>query len=204
MRLRVILLATIVVLFCATVPAQAEQGDMRWQFGLVSSTPTDDLSEPGETLEASDAFGFQTSFEYMVTDKLGLEPALTLGNHDIEVSDAVVPDFDLGDVDFFALMANLNFYVVQKDGLDLYVGPTVGMIFWDDFETDLFGPTQKVGTDDEFAYGVNAGLNVPFGGDKWAFSASLGYLIYELTLEDGTEDLGIDPIQLKAGVSYKF
>lgn len=206
MRTRVLVAAAVVASCCIAVPAWAEKGDMRVQLGALYSMPTDDLAEPGETLELDDSFGFQFSFEYMVTNTIGIEPSLGFSNHDVEVSGAGIPEFVLGDIDYRALLANVNLYVLRKDKLDVYVGPTVGYVFWGDLETDFFGTQEKLDADGELAFGVNAGLNAPFAGDKWAFSAALSYLFMDATLQGSAvePDLGVDPLQFRAGVSFKF
>jgi len=209
MRSRVLVAAALVALVWCGIPVWAGKGDMRAQFGIPYNMPTDDLAEPGERVQLDDAFGFQASFEYMVTDKIGVEPALSFTNHDVEVTSAAVPDFDLGEIGYFAVMSNVNFHVVQEDKMELYVGPTIGIIFWDDLETDLFGTTETFAADDDFAYGANIGLGIPFGKGKWGFTAGLTWLFTDITLESefGTAaepDLGVDPMRLNVGVSYKF
>jgi outer membrane protein W len=178
----------------------AEKGDQRVQFGLLYMVPTDDLVEPGETLELDESFGLQVSFERMVTDRIGVEPTIWSTSHDVEVSDAMVPDFDLGEIDLFAVAVNVNYRVLERDRVELFVGPTVGYAFWGDLETGL----GDFSADDEFVYGVNLGLDVPVGGGKWGVSGALGYLFSEIGLEGSGSDLGVDPFQLKLGLSYRF
>ena len=47
---------------------------------------------------------------------------------------------------------------------------------------------------------------MPLGAGNWAFSGVLGYHVMDLTMADDSlfPELGIDPIQLQAGVSYNF
>jgi outer membrane protein W len=196
---------TTMVVFCFCCsgflsPTSADTGDMQVRVGIVDSLPTDDYTEAGQKTELDSAVGFQASFEYMVTDQIGVEPAIALTNHDVTVKEAGMPDVALGDIDLFALTANVNFHVVQSDSVDLFVGPTVGYAFWGDLKTDL----QSFSVDGQFVYGFNVGVDVPFGEGDWAFSAAMNYLSADVSFGGDSPDLGVSPIQLKAGVSYKF
>ncbi len=197
------LVATALMLLLLVTPAWAADGEKRVQFGALYAMPTDDLTEGGTKTEADAALGFQASFEIMVNDKIGIEPGIQVANHDVDFEDAL-GETDLGDIDFTAVMATVNFHVLQRDKLDLYVGPTVGYVFWGDLTTDVFGPPETFSADDEVAYGASVGLDIPFGEGSWEFSAGLTYLFVEVTLEGGGTALGVDPIQGRAGVSYKF
>lgn len=204
MRTIVLVAAAVVALSWIAAPAWAEAGDMRLRFGVLESFPSDELKEPGETIKLDDAVGFFVGFEYMVSDLIGVEPELSFANHDVKVTDAAVPDFDLGDIDYRALTGTVNFHVVAKEKWNLHLGPTVGYVFWGDLKTTFLGGSEEIGADGEFTYGANVGLGVPFGDRPWGFSAALTYLFSDLTLDGGSSDLGVDPIQVKLGISYEF
>ena len=179
---------------------------MRLQFGVLYNSPTGDLQDPAGTLQASSELGFDVSFEYLVTDLFGVEPLFSSVSHTVELKDSGVPAFDVGDVDFMDLVINLNFHLLRDGVVDLYIGPTVGYVFWGDFETTLFGPSESFSTDSTFTYGLNFGVDVP-ANKKWAFSVGLSYLITDLTLSDNTSsdaDLSVDPLQLRLGVVVRF
>ena len=65
--------------------AVADKGAMRIQFGLLYNSSTDQLDGDGATLEVDDGVGAQLSFEYRITDLIGVEPALAFAPHDIEI-----------------------------------------------------------------------------------------------------------------------
>ncbi|MDX1389427.1 MAG: hypothetical protein R3344_09580, partial [Acidobacteriota bacterium] len=61
--------------------------------------------------------------------------------------------------------------------------------------------------DDDFTYGLNVGVDVPFGESNWSFFGGLNYLVLDAALTDadpGDPPLGVDPLQLKVGVSFTF
>ena len=197
------LVFSLALLASASVAFGAEKGDMRGQVGVLWSSPTGDLVEPGETIEADSAFGVQLSFEYLLTDLIGIEPGLGWATHDVNVKPdgAMLPEEELGEIDYLALTANLNFHILGGESLDFFVGPTVGYVFWGDLESDLF--MTSFPTDDEFVYGANVGLDVPLG-ERWGLQFSLVYLVSDIVLQDSSDDLGFDPIQAEAGVSFRF
>jgi outer membrane protein W len=183
-------------------PAWAEAGDMSVRFGVLYSAPTDDLVDGEQTTELDGSFGFQASFEYLITDLIGIEPAITTGNHDVTVKESGFPDLDFGEIGLFTLTANVNFHFMRESRIDLFAGPTIGYASWGDLKTDEF--PQDFPVDDEFIYGINVGVDVPFGEGKWGFSGALNYLLAGVNPEGSSEEIGVNPLQVKAGVSYRF
>lgn len=200
MRTKGLAVAALVLLLFS--PAWADQGDKRIQFGLLDNAPTDELVSAGQTSELDDAIGYQVSFEYMVTNLIGVEPAISSAKSDVMVREAGFPDLTLGEIDFFTLMANVNFHLLRDKRTDLFVGPTIGYTFWGDLQSDLF--LQDFSADGEFVYGFNMGVNVPLGESRWGFVGGIDYLLSELTLEGTTQEVGVNPTQIKVGASYKF
>lgn len=204
MKTRKIAIALIVTLSVLGLASQgwAEKGDKRLQFGVVYSSPTGDYVDEGEVTELDSASGFQASFEFLVTDRIGVEPGIGLLDHDVTVRETGFPDLVLGDTSLFALTANVNYHLLQDKKVDLFVGPTIGYAFWGDLKSDEFDEDFPI--DDAFLYGVNLGVDIPFGQGAWGFAGSIGYLLSDLTPEGSSADIGVDPFQLKAGVSYRF
>jgi len=191
---------SVLVLALAGLPASADDA-WRIRFGLLYNSPNGDYSESGQTAELDDATGFFASVEFPLTEAFGIEPGLGYAKHDITVSESGFPNLDFGDTTWTALTVNGNFHLMRESKFDLYVGPTVGYVFWDSISTDVF--PDDVPTDDDFAIGANVGIDLPFGDSPWAFSGALRYLMADLGIAGG-DDIGVDPIQLKVGLSYKF
>jgi outer membrane protein W len=207
MRTRGLAVVGLVVLLstCLGFPTWAESGEMKIRFGVLYSAPTSDLKVGDETIEAQPATGFQASFEYRFSDLLGIEPALTLASHSVDSMESGFPDVEIGEADLTTLTANLNFHLLGESKLDLFVGPTIGYTFWGDLESDLVSDSFPV--KDDFIYGVNVGIDVPFGESHWGFSGVLNWLQIDADLEDadpGDSALGVDPLQIKVGVYYRF
>lgn len=189
------------ILSTVGLPASADDSDWKIRFGLLFNSPTDDLSDSGETTELDDSTGVFVSAEAKVTDRFGLEPGIGYAKHDIIVAETGFPTLDFGETTWVALTLNGNFHLLPQRKVDLYVGPTIGYVFWDSIEIPGFAT--EVPTDDEVAIGVNAGIDVPIGKSPWAFAGAVRYLTTDLAVEGGV-DIGVNPIQLKIGLSRSF
>jgi hypothetical protein len=194
------ILAASCCIWAGSPGAWAAKGDQCVRFGVIQNQPTSDFSQGGQTTELDGAIGFEVGYEYGVTERMGIAPTFSSASHDIEIREAPFPDLE-GDVDWLALLATANFHVMRRERLDLFLGPTLGYAFWGDLAIDVFPADFE--TDGEFVYGASAGLDVPFGGGKWGFTAALRYLVADVTPEGG-EEIGVDPVQLGAGLAYRF
>ena len=200
-----IVCAVVVVLTGLVSPVAAEKGDKHLRFGVLSSMPTDDLVADGalpgtlQTTELDSAFGFGASFEFHVSDLIGIEPGLSTFSYDLTIVEPMFPTVT-GTADLFAVTTNVNFHFKRDSGLDISVGPTVGYALWD--VISLSGFATPVATDDEFLFGAHFGLDIPFGEGKWSFSSGLSYLALDLGAAGG--DIGVSPIQINLGLAYNF
>ena len=194
-----IVCAVVVVLTGLVSPVAAEKGDKHLRFGVLSSMPTDDLVVGTQTTELDSAFGFGASFEFHVSDLIGIEPGLSTLSYDLTIVEPMFPTAT-SQADLLAVTTNVNFHFKQESGLDIFVGPTIGYALWDDLTVSGFAT--PVATDDEFLFGAHFGLDIPFGEGKWGFSTGLSYLALDLGATGG--DIGVSPIQINLGVAYNF
>jgi outer membrane protein W len=205
----------------AAIPAMADAGDKIIRFGVVYSSPTGEYTEIYEdfltyeeiTLEADAAIGPYFGFEFMVTDLIGLDGTIFYTDHDMDycyfyMYDGMVEDDFSGTLGSFTTMPlffSAHFHVAQNPAIDYYLGPTVGYVFFGDLEFDPEEGGGSVGIDDEFAYGVVTGIDVPVGGGAWSFSAALRYLWFDAGPDEiGSEKIGFDPWILQVGASKRW
>ncbi len=203
MRIREFAILCVVALFVSGLvsPVAAESGDKQLRFGLLYSSPTDELTSGAATTELDSTLGFMVGFEYHFTDMIGVEPTLSRTSFDLIDRQSGFPD-ENGDTDLLALVVNVNFHFEQDSGLDLYAGPTVGYAFWGDINLDDFQDASP--TDDEFMFGLNGGLDYPLGESDWSFHAGLSYLFVDVKDQDNPEAIGVNPLQLMVGFTYNF
>ncbi len=204
MKVRGLVIAVVIAFSCFVLvsPALAEKGDRQIRFGVLYSIPMDDLTEDGTTTEFDSTLGFQAGFEYGITDMIGLEGGLSTADYDIGLRVSGFPEEDYADIDVVTLGVSANFHLLRSEKFDLFVGPRVGYAFWGDLKT--VDSPQKFPADDEFVYGVNAGIDSPIGDSGWAVSGVLRYTFSDVSLGGDTSDLGVDPLELGVGVSYSF
>lgn len=212
----------VILLLVASFPAPAEQGDRIVRFGAVYSCPTSDRvienSEPPDlfrdTVEADSALGGFAGIEYMATDLVGIDGTVMFANHDFDSTMQVFNDgvlefeesFSWGETSMMPVLFSVHFHVVRNDALDLYAGPTVGYVFYDDLEI-FDGEVLVWNLNDDFGYGAVAGLDASVGGG-WSFSATLRYLATGAELDEREQltvfDIDIDPVMIQAGASRRW
>ncbi len=193
-------LALVFVLFAGGV-AFAE-GERAFRFNLVYSMPTSDFDPGGgETTELDENLGLEAGLEFMVTERIGIEPAIGLLESELIFMEPGQPDMDDGDVEGVRILGAVNIHF-GNDRVDLFAGPVLGYMLWDDIQP--VGMSPGVPVDDEFIFGAGFGLNVPAGESSWSFNAQLRYLEMELSPEANSNVLGIDPVELLIGASVRF
>ena len=193
----------VLLLLSAGLPAVSDDTGWTCRFGLLHNSPTGDLKVGSETTEADGSTGVFASVEFRVTERFGIEPGIGYADHDIESGN---PTINVGETSWMALTLNGNFHLLPEKKFDLYVGPTVGYVFWGELDSGFFNASYP--TDDEPALGVNVGIDVPIGDSPWSFAGAIRYLATDLTVGSGAgiggAEIGVDPFQLKAGLARKF
>ncbi|ANM29760.1 hypothetical protein ABI59_09495 [Acidobacteria bacterium Mor1] len=178
------------------------EGDRAFRFNLVYSMPTSDFDPGGgETTELDESLGFEAGLEFMVTDSIGVEPALGLFESELIFMEPGQPDMDDGDVEGIRILGAVNFHF-GNEKVDLFAGPVLGYMLWDDIQPVGMSPGAPV--DDELIFGAGFGVNVPGGESGWSFNAQLRYLQMELSPEANSNVLGIDPVEVLVGASVRF
>ena len=121
----------------------------------------------------------------------------------------MIDDGDLGDgPHFWSRLAGVNFYVVRSDNLELFLGPRVAFVEFDDFDIDIDDEQIEYADDDEFAWGVTAGLKYRIGKSRWSLLAEATYLDVNLeaTGKDGADvsASSSNPVMVNVGFSFNF
>jgi len=159
-----------------------------------------DLQERSK-LSSHSGEGFGISAEYLFNDRIGLEAALIDGEIDARYTLDLNDLWGMADDDYglTTLTVGPNFHLTPEKRFDLYVGPFVGFASVDGGEFSTLGETFSPDVDDEFVFGAQLGLDLPFKADgPWALHLGLRYI----SVSAG--DLDLDPIIGTAGVAYRF
>jgi len=205
-----------VVMITGGLAAQAQEP--RWHLrchGLIVDGDEDfsvDDGSGGRVLAGGDvAPGLGIALEYRATSWVGFE---------LGTAFAKTPDLDLelttgGEVSdigegpgFVPLMASVNFHLTPKQPFDLYLGPTVALVCYGDFDLDIDGESREFEADGDFAWGGTIGVDIPFGDSPWAFNSSVTYLSSEMEISEvGSSEITTishDPLMVKAGITFSF
>jgi len=206
---------TFAVLTSLSTTAQAEEPS-RWtvKTGIIlvdASTPFSiDKPSGGQVYAGGNAeIGVSIAMEYRLSDLIGLElGAAYAKSPDIDDSTNENND-ELGEgPSFLPLTFGANFYLMESEQFEVYVGPRVAFVQFGDFDLDIDGVSTAFDVDDEFAWGATAGMNYRFGDSRWSFVAEATYLDVDMTItEQGTAEVTtseFDPLMFNLGVSYRF
>lgn len=203
----------------SATPAGAED-PARWnlRFSFISVDPSGSAEETepdGEIarFDFTSGIGVGGGGEYRFSDRLGLEAGLL----SVSATDIVVRVTEPGngrtsaDHDytvFRPLYVGLNYHLTPGRRLDLYAGPLVSYVFFEDIHFRYGDEDEDIEVDDDLAFGAVLGIDVLFGKSRrWSLSADLRYFETSLKgLESGGEpfELGYDPLILGFGFGYRL
>lgn len=110
------------------------------------------------------------------------------------------------DVSFTPVLLSLNYHFTPGKPVDLFIGPSVGYAFLDSVTYNTLGSSYSEKFDDDFIYGVNFGLDVPFGTEhNYAFTAGLRQLFFKAK-GSGTfnHNFDLNPTIATAGFAFRF
>ncbi len=98
--------------------------------------------------------------------------------------------------------ANYHFFEPQNK-FDLWAGPFIGLVSFDDAKSTILGETTTTKFDDDFVWGLQVGMDIP-ARQGFAFYAGLRWFNLEAEVGGEDVDFNLDPFLLNAGVSYRF
>lgn len=228
MRTRILATVTVLAALAIGAPAiNAQEDKTGWSIRLNGTWTIPDrnhFNNDGfvrlQTI-TDETFGLALSTEYRFSEKIGLELGVQAGNEstvrfkimDPEgriLDDAIDgnPEDDLG---FTIADVALNIYIVSGN-VDLYIGPVIGYIFYDDDLNILVGRDlvpASVSIDDDVAFGAVLGLDIEFNNSNWFVTSSIKYLdaSYDAEVFEGgrpAEEIDFDPLIIRFGLGYRF
>ena len=161
---------------------------------------------PRFTLEDGDGAGL--SLEYRVTRRLGIEALAILANLESEFRlrplDPPGPeDVDTRDVESDVFGVGLNLHLAPAGRrFDVYVGPLVAVVQYDDFRGEAGGITFASRVDDDTALGFTLGADVFLGtSGRWAATAAVRQLWSKALHGSSDRGIDVDPLIVSLGVA---
>jgi outer membrane protein W len=168
------------------------------------------------TFTLGDGSGAGLSLEYRATRRVGVE-ALAIradleGEFRVTLFNPPIPEQVVTDdveTDLYSL--GVNFHLTPGRRFDVYAGPVVAYVQYDDFKASVdlgFGSpgTFEARFTDDTAYGIALGADYPLGrSGRWAVSGAVRQLWYDSgDDEEDSVEVGLDPLIATAGVAYRF
>jgi len=198
-------------------PITAVAGDGPWQLRVaaLSMDPTGNtvvVEETGERIPygTDNGYGFGIDLEYRASRRLGIDVGVLSASPGVEMSlDAEPLNLSAtSNVTITPLYAALNIHLTPDGPLDLYIGPLVAYVFYQDFSL-IAGPglREDFSIRNGFGFGAVLGLDIGLGNAGWSLNTAIRYL--DTTLEATSADGGvgrtdIDPIIVSIGAGYRF
>jgi outer membrane protein W len=182
--------------------AQGSSWTLRFHGAIVESSASDDTSfDNGVTSSVDIGGGVGIGAEYRFSNRLGLELSTLFAGLEISTNVSVRPAaVESVELSMVPVTFGLPIHFDIADRVDLFVAPTVSLVNYRDVRTTVGGSrvSSSVNVDSDTGLGAAFGLDVPFGGDKWAFSAGLRYM------KTKAEETDIDPVIVTIGFAYRF
>lgn len=200
-------------------PWQLRFGGVGVESGLTFAT-TDGSGTRTSGRSDSAGGGLGVSAEYRFSQRLGAEIGLiAAADFTIRFDDP----YATNTLAFDAITGGLNVHLSPDRAVDVYVGPLFAYIRYEDlgysFEPGepvaqvpwwpdwVPGSTAYLIIADDFAFGVNLGLDVRFRGTGWSVSTAFKYLATNVdatTSWGDPADVDIDPLIVSLGAGYRF
>ena len=187
-----------IVLAPSIAQAQEDRGDYDWKLfvgpSYVSPLSDSDVSNVGNSIEASSELGYEIGIEWKGTDRLGFEIAYLDLDTDLETSLGTI-----GDISMRPWMLSMNFHVIDKNAFNWYVGPTLAYVGWSDLK--LSNGT-RYDVDGESTFGVSTGFVVGLGE---TFGIQFGLRYIDASIDAGLADeISVDPLFAGVAVAFRF
>jgi hypothetical protein len=109
-------------------------------------------------------------------------------------------------VSILPVLLSLNYHFTPGKPADFFVGPTIGYAFLGDATFHTLGTTYTESFKDDFTYGINFGVDVPFGAEhNYAFTAGVRQLFLKAKASGASNfSLDVNPTIVTAGISFRF
>jgi outer membrane protein W len=194
-------------------PLRQDENHWRQRFNLsivdpVGKSISTSAGHADVTFDMGAGAGLQA--EYRLSPRFGIElGALAAAKFDI--SSRMFPGAlrsDISVTGFAPFSLGLNVHLTPEQKFDVFVGPQMALVAYGSDHT-WWGPSAggyKRSIENDWAWGLAAGLDVPLGRRGWLFNTSLRYL--ETSVKQSQHDFHVDgefnPVIFSVGIGYAF
>lgn len=209
-RLLRFLVATVVLLL---FPAASRAAGVEVGIQHVIALPMGEEGFPGGVIEIEQGRGFGISGEWFVSERLSLRGAATFVNPAVILFPATPPpsDVDLGTLGLDIYSASARWHLAPRSRLSYYAGAGAAYVLMGNLE-DRFGDDLEINLGPESALLAEGGLRYRFR-ERVFFELGVTWMPLESELDVVRADrwtvplpvtIGIDPLVLSAGASWRF
>lgn len=144
--------------------------------------------------ELKDAYGLSLSGEYMLTPEIGLEGTTILSNVEADITfaaDKNEPETSSGTPGFYAVLAGMNLYALDRPPFVISAGAFVGRLFLKQQTYHAShlqsGQMEPIAIDvafvSDFVYGLKLGIDVPISQSGWMAALQVRAMAYRYDLD---------------------
>jgi len=153
--------------------------------------------------------GFNGEVEYLFSPRLGVFGGLTFANMktNLELRQGSNIAYANDRVDMRQFNLGANYHFLPGGSFDFYAG---ALLSWVGYSSSTFNFSQvdrnyQVKYDDELSWGLQAGVDIPFGQDSsWFGSVQARYMFLALEGDNNIYSLTVDPVQGYFGIGYRW
>ncbi|MCP4591849.1 MAG: porin family protein [bacterium] len=169
------------------------------------------------TFGYDDGYGLGFNVERLFNERIGIEARVLHARLDDELwigaNGLGITDGDTRD--YWDLSLGLNVHLTPNHKIDWYVGPYVGYSDLEGHKSFAVDQSLEHETDGSVTWGVQTGLDWPFGSSPWSLHVGARYTGYKAdvirrytdsagAVFEQPDSLDIDPITIEVGVAYHF
>lgn len=161
--------------------------------------------------------GFGLELEWLVLPNIGLEIGGLWSSFETEFmyDTADIWLMDTDDADFNAYTFGGNYHFTPDKRVDFFAGAFIGLVSYgttsyrllDSPSSDNFVPQSvKINWDDDFTYGLRAGLDIPFkAGSPFVATLGVRWFHSKMSQKSGlNHELDVNPWTGSIGIGYRF
>lgn len=172
--------------------------------------PLPPIVEPSLTIDSGTGAGL--ALEYRATRRLGVEALALFADLDADarlrpIEPPGPPAEQTQDLSTDLLGVGLNIHLTPGRRVDIYAGPLVALVRYDEVTFVFDGGEHVLSTDfdDDTAFGVTLGMDIALDrAGAWALTSSLRQLWSSTEVEGTNQELDIDPLIASLGIAYRW
>lgn len=153
--------------------------------------------------------GFNGEIEYLLRPNIGVWAGLTFDNMktNLKLEQGEVTAYANDRVDLRQINIGGNYHFLPSGRFDFYAGL---LLSWVGYSSSTFNFSEvdydyQVKYDDELSWGLNAGVDIPFGeNSSWFGSIQARYMFLALEGDNNIYALTVDPVQAFFGIGYSW